>query len=481
MERLQQLEGTLHASNALWAVYVASANRIFGPPDILERNLLRVDPALQRTIQEQNTAHMAGEMARYAPLIAAFPARRGELEQLVRTTTFMGCYIRLVDVLLKSREGRPSATALVPQNVAVQLAALIAHTPAPPIAPAAALHAGPDPAPFVPRPAAAPAPPAAAPAPPAAAAAAAGGGARLDYSRVPAELHSLPFGAFLDKYIPHDRIDVGARLGQGGFKTVYKATIRDRARQPVANSPTYAFAVLDVVQVDDMIRRGEFRTPYEVMWDEVGKVIECANSRLCNVIAWSVTPARQYTFLMDLCEGGSLHTWLNNNPALATRAYVAYVLYEIAIGIAVLNFEKHYLHSDLKADNIFVDRDGRAPKIGDLGAALPIRARAPFTILQPFKAGTPGFVPPDGKRANADATNDTYAYGGIVAEVWLRISVSRNDNPALLRAAHARMNSDQRLLFTRLRSDAARDRPYLFMLLAPVGQPHATITDTFWA
>ncbi len=122
----------------------------------------------------------------------------------------------------------------------------------------------------------------------------------------------------------------------------------------------------------------------------------------------------------ELLEGETLRERLERGP-LATRRAVDAAL-QVANGLAAAH-EKGVIHRDLKPDNIFLTRDGRA-KILDFGIAklsaksddggvFQQAATEPGMVL-----GTVGYMSPEQVRGQAvDTRSDIFAFGAILYEM----------------------------------------------------------------
>src|SRR5216684_2585658 len=122
----------------------------------------------------------------------------------------------------------------------------------------------------------------------------------------------------------------------------------------------------------------------------------------------------------ELLEGETLRERLERGP-LATRRAVDAAL-QVANGLAAAH-EKGVIHRDLKPDNIFLARDGRA-KILDFGIAklsaksddggmFAQAATEPGMVL-----GTVGYMSPEQVRGEkVDTRSDIFAFGAILYEM----------------------------------------------------------------
>jgi serine/threonine protein kinase/Tol biopolymer transport system component len=124
--------------------------------------------------------------------------------------------------------------------------------------------------------------------------------------------------------------------------------------------------------------------------------------------------------ISELLEGETLRERLERGPLAARRAVDAAL--QVANGLAAAH-EKGVIHRDLKPDNIFLTRDGRA-KILDFGIAKLSAKSDDGGIFQQAATepgmvmGTVGYMSPEQVRGETvDTRSDIFAFGAILYEM----------------------------------------------------------------
>jgi Tol biopolymer transport system component len=121
----------------------------------------------------------------------------------------------------------------------------------------------------------------------------------------------------------------------------------------------------------------------------------------------------------ELLEGKTLAETLRSGP-LGPRKAIDYGVH-IARGLAAAH-DKGVVHRDLKPDNIFLCKDGRA-KILDFGVAIMLHPQTPDTdvvtvTLPETTAGTPGYMSPEQVRGlTTDQRSDIFSLGIVLYEM----------------------------------------------------------------
>jgi Tol biopolymer transport system component len=121
----------------------------------------------------------------------------------------------------------------------------------------------------------------------------------------------------------------------------------------------------------------------------------------------------------ELLEGKTLAETLRSGP-LGPRKAIDYGVH-IARGLAAAH-DKGVVHRDLKPDNIFLCKDGRA-KILDFGVAIMLHPQTPDTdvvtvTLPETTAGTPGYMSPEQVRGlTTDPRSDIFSLGVVLYEM----------------------------------------------------------------
>ena len=190
-------------------------------------------------------------------------------------------------------------------------------------------------------------------------------------------------------------------IGDGGFGTVYKATL--------PNGKIVAIKKLSEAKTQG---HREFMAEMETL----GKVKHQNLVPLLGYCSFGEEKLLVYEYMVN----GSLDLWLRNRTGalevldwnrrlkIATGA---------ACGLAFLHhgFIPHIIHRDVKASNILLNEDFE-PKVADFGLARLISACE--THVSTDIAGTFGYIPPEyGQSGRSTTRGDVYSFGVILLEL----------------------------------------------------------------
>ncbi|PIA49536.1 hypothetical protein AQUCO_01300379v1 [Aquilegia coerulea] len=190
-------------------------------------------------------------------------------------------------------------------------------------------------------------------------------------------------------------------IGDGGFGTVYKATLPD--------GKTVAIKKLN--QAKNQGNR-EFLAEMET----IGKV---KHRNLVSLLGYC-SLGEEKLLVYEYMVNGSLDLWLRNRTGAldvldwSKRFKIAK---GAARGLAFLHhgFIPHIIHRDIKASNILLDDDFE-PKVADFGLARLISACE--THVSTDIAGTFGYIPPEyGQSWRSTTRGDVYSFGVILLEL----------------------------------------------------------------
>jgi len=193
-----------------------------------------------------------------------------------------------------------------------------------------------------------------------------------------------------------DEIELGAKLGEGQFARVYKATCRGQQ---------VAVKVLSVDKCDASFIE-DFRHEIEVM-SRVSHPNICLYMGACTGVPGKMMIVTQlYTTSLE-------HVLFSNAPlSLSARVHMAQ---EIALGMNWLhNMTPRLVHSDLKSSNILLDENGRCV-VCDFGQTQMLHGLQ--RELQGW-GGTPIYMAPEKlKGLPHNEKVDVYAFGLILWEL----------------------------------------------------------------
>ncbi|XP_050222932.1 leucine-rich repeat receptor protein kinase EMS1 [Mercurialis annua] len=190
-------------------------------------------------------------------------------------------------------------------------------------------------------------------------------------------------------------------IGDGGFGTVYKATLPD--------GKTVAVKKLSEAKTQG---NREFVAEMETL----GKVKHQNLVPLLGYCSFGEEKLLVYEYMVN----GSLDSWLRNRSGPLevldwTKRYK--IATGSARGLAFLHhgFIPHIIHRDVKASNILLNGEFE-PKVADFGLARLISACE--THVSTDIAGTFGYIPPEyGQSGRSTTRGDVYSFGVILLEL----------------------------------------------------------------
>lgn len=198
-------------------------------------------------------------------------------------------------------------------------------------------------------------------------------------------------------------------IGEGGFGTVYRATLRNAK---VSNAcQTVALKKLNLA----IKMQGD--AEFAVEMETLGKVV---HPNLVTLLGYCSTNDEKI-LVYEYMANGDLDTWLGDRsgkqPLLEWENR-----WKIAIGsargLAFLHHEitPRIFHRDIKPSNILLD-DNLDPKLADFGLARLISDYD--THVSTGLAGTVGYIPPEygPGRVAATTKGDVYSFGVILLEL----------------------------------------------------------------
>ncbi|KAL6127750.1 hypothetical protein ACLB2K_071113 [Fragaria x ananassa] len=190
-------------------------------------------------------------------------------------------------------------------------------------------------------------------------------------------------------------------IGDGGFGTVYKATL--------SNGKTVAVKKLSEYKTQG---HREFIAEMETL----GKV---KHQNLVSLLGYC-SIGEEKLLVYEYMVNGSLDLWLRNRMGALDildwdRRFK--IAMGAARGLSFLHHElvPHIIHRDIKASNILLNEDFE-PKVADFGLARLISACE--THITTDVAGTFGYIPPEyGQSGRSTKKGDVYSFGVILLEL----------------------------------------------------------------
>ncbi|KAK9748098.1 hypothetical protein RND81_02G035900 [Saponaria officinalis] len=190
-------------------------------------------------------------------------------------------------------------------------------------------------------------------------------------------------------------------IGRGGYATVYEGVLPDGRKVAVKK-----------LQRGGIEGEREFRAEMEVLTQDG---VNWPHPNLVNLYGWCLNGADKL-LVYEYMEGGTLDDFISDKTRLTWKMRV-----EIAIDVArALVFLHHecypsIVHRDVKANNVLLDRNGKA-RVTDFGLARVVDAGE--THVTTTVAGTVGYVAPEyGQTWQATTKGDVYSFGVLVLEL----------------------------------------------------------------
>ncbi|XP_012556455.1 tyrosine-protein kinase fyna [Hydra vulgaris] len=193
-------------------------------------------------------------------------------------------------------------------------------------------------------------------------------------------------------------IELLERLGSGAFGTAHKAKIISKNKIVVCKvlewQLQHLFLGLDVNSlyksfIREVLAYNEINSNY---------IIKTYGSCIVNDIKKT-----KFYLLTEYMEKGSLANLLKNEPDLSYRCRLS-IACNIASGMKRIH-EKHYIHRDIRPDNIFVNKNYVA-KIGDMGIARLQDKFQNHTVIGPDR-----YMPDEFRTGNYNEKVDVYTFG----------------------------------------------------------------------
>jgi tRNA A-37 threonylcarbamoyl transferase component Bud32 len=202
--------------------------------------------------------------------------------------------------------------------------------------------------------------------------------------------------------IKHEELELGRRLGAGGFGEVFQATYQgqDVAVKCLLN-PTYTGGALDELKQEAGIMN-KLRSDFVVQI--IGVCIESPH----------------FCIVMEYLPQGNLYNLLHSKEDLSWEQRCVYAQ-DIANGLRYLH-KQGILHRDLKSFNVLLTKDKHA-KLCDFGLALArTETMATLAVETRQQLGTPYWMAPEtlSVKAKYSKKSDVYGMGIVFFEIAAR-------------------------------------------------------------
>eukprot|EP01002_Notosolenus_urceolatus_P005956 NODE_258_length_2377_cov_49.049828_g203_i0.p1 GENE.NODE_258_length_2377_cov_49.049828_g203_i0~~NODE_258_length_2377_cov_49.049828_g203_i0.p1 ORF type:complete len:738 (-),score=138.11 NODE_258_length_2377_cov_49.049828_g203_i0:33-2246(-) len=194
----------------------------------------------------------------------------------------------------------------------------------------------------------------------------------------------------------NDRYSRLSKIGQGSFKTVYKAIDEEEGME-------VAWVEVDLASKNQKSRDNVFR---EV---EVIKDLDHDNIIKPLDIWWD---DKRLVFITELMSSGTLKDFVKQHSTQKMRKKVMRRMCRQIVVALIYLHSRQIIHRDLKCDNVFLNGSRGEVKIGDFGLSLQkVRSYAESVI------GTPEFMAPELYDEKYTEKVDVYSFGMCLLEM----------------------------------------------------------------
>ncbi|CAL9696563.1 unnamed protein product [Knipowitschia caucasica] len=209
----------------------------------------------------------------------------------------------------------------------------------------------------------------------------------------------------------------GSRLGEGGFGTVYKGVLRNRAVAVKKLKP------IDYITMEELLVQFN---------QEIQTLQTLQHENLVDMVGFcsdGPQPCLVYAFM---CNGSLLDrlACLGGSPHLSWRQRCSIAL-GTAEGLEYLH-ENHHVHRDIKSANILLDQDLVA-KISDFGLTRASSRHSSTTVMTERVMGTGAYMAPEALRGQITPKSDIFSFGVVLLEILSGLPPADADRePSLL-------------------------------------------------
>ncbi len=201
-----------------------------------------------------------------------------------------------------------------------------------------------------------------------------------------------------------DRYQLCRVVADGGMGRVYEAHDQHGDRR-VAIKLLHPEVARESVSVERF--RREFQVSHEL-----------SHPHIVDVIGFEVTPDGGYALVMEFLAGEELRALLKREGTLSPARLVR-LLSQVALAMDVAH-SLHWVHRDLKPDNIFLcqTEDGELIKVLDFGSVKDRKADAKQLTVMGTTIGSPFYMSPEQAQGSAalDHRADVWAMAAICYE-----------------------------------------------------------------
>lgn len=221
-------------------------------------------------------------------------------------------------------------------------------------------------------------------------------------------------------------------IGRGGFGIVYRGVLPDGREVAVKK-----------LQREGIEGEKEFRAEMEAL---SGNGPGWPHPNLVTLYGWCLDGSEKI-LVYEYMEGGTLEDVIPDRTRFTWKRRLQAAI-DVARALVYLHHDCYpcIVHRDVKANNVLLDKDGRA-KVTDFGLARVMISE--HTHVSTMVAGTIGYVAPEyGQIMQATTKGDVYSYGVLAMELATGRHAIDGDEECLVEWA-TRVMGDGRKGFTR--------------------------------
>jgi len=217
-----------------------------------------------------------------------------------------------------------------------------------------------------------------------------------------------PKGKHLDDWwkIPYSELQMGKKIGAGGFGVVYKGRWRD---QDVAIKQLLREEALNPAQVEEFHREATLMVTIK------------PHQNVLKLLGVCMEPENPLAIVTEFCELGSLRDLLDKKDTQISFLQVIKIAGDIAKGMQHLHQEKIY-HRDLSARNILVSdsKYGWVCKVADFGLSRTVAEAAQEGTTKSDTGPLKWMAPESLLKKKYSSKSDAWSFGVTLWEILTR-------------------------------------------------------------
>jgi len=206
--------------------------------------------------------------------------------------------------------------------------------------------------------------------------------------------------------IPYSELQMGKKIGAGGFGVVYKGRWRD---QDVAIKQLLREEALNPAQVEEFHREATLMVTIK------------PHQNVLKLLGVCMEPENPLAIVTEFCELGSLRDLLDKKDTQISFLQVIKIAGDIAKGMQHLHQEKIY-HRDLSARNILVSdsKYGWVCKVADFGLSRTVAEAAQEGTTKSDTGPLKWMAPESLLKKKYSSKSDAWSFGVTLWEILTR-------------------------------------------------------------